>query len=452
MKEQPFLADNPISRSLLVRVWIVCALGLFIDGFDLYITSVAEPFFQRDLHIAPAWLGVVQAAAPIGAALGAVLIGRVTDHLGRKAMLVQNFMLFVVAALLSAFSWNIYALCAFRFLVGFGIGADYPICAAYLAEMSPRQSRGKLMASAMFINCLASPIGVGIAYLIFSIHHELDVWRYMFAFGALPALVTLIIRYRLPESFIWKINRRLRSGKQEKLKTEYRKLFSHNYLKATIALCLCWFLMDISYYGVGLFTPAILGALHLGDGGSLMSNASTIIESTLFVNAFVAFGAFLSIFAIDRMPRVSLQKSGFLLSFIGLLGLAVSSHFHAQLVVPLVFAGFIIFNIFVNFGPGITTYLLPAEIYPTEIRATGHGVASGVAKLGAFAGTLFLPVLMKNLGVNMTVFILALTLLVGYALTNLLKSYDMSSLHELADYKRESPALAAVHTENPETA
>src|SRR3990167_11298951 len=88
-----------MSKSLLLRIWIVCALGLFIDGFDLYVTSVAEPLFQKSFSLSPLWLGLTQAAAPIGAALGAILIGHITDRVGRKAMLAFNFILFVVAAL-----------------------------------------------------------------------------------------------------------------------------------------------------------------------------------------------------------------------------------------------------------------------------------------------------------------------------------------------------------------
>src|SRR3990167_5340673 len=159
-----------MQKKLLMQIWIVCALGLFVDGFDLYITSVAEPLFQKSMQLTPFWHGFSQAVAPIGAAIGAVLIGFLADRFGRKAMFMFNFSLFVVATLLSALSWDVYSLCFFRFLVGFGVGADYPVCAAYLAEMSPNQSRGKLMASAMFVNCLASPVGIGIAYVIFSFY------------------------------------------------------------------------------------------------------------------------------------------------------------------------------------------------------------------------------------------------------------------------------------------
>ena len=415
-------------KSLLFRIWVVCALGLFVDGFDLYITSVAEPLFKKSLALSPLWLGITQAAAPIGAAIGAVLIGYITDRVGRKTMLAFNFILFIVATVLSALAWDVYSLCIFRFLVGFGVGADYPICAAYLSEMAPNQSRGKLMASAMFINCLASPVGITVSYFIFSLYPHVDAWRWMFAFGALPATLALLLRANLPESFVWRANQRLRQKKE--IQSGYRTLFNKRYFKATIALCMAWALMDISYYSVGLFTPDILTAMHLAGSGNFISDTKKIVESTIFLNSFVALGALLSIVIIDKVPRVGLQKVGFLAGFLGLLMISMSTYFNAASVYPLIFAGFLTYNVFINMGPGTTTYLLPAEIYPSSIRGTGHGLASGIAKLGAFLGTILLPQFQQAFGIHMTLFFLSFTLFFGYLLTFMLKDYPLDIVVE----------------------
>src|SRR5262249_39748656 len=129
--------DENNNKSLAFRVWIVCALGLFIDGYDLYIASVAEPFINAIYHPSSLMIGLTQAVAPLGAVFGAIIVGRLADMLGRKSMLMINLIFFVLIAICSAFAWNITSLCVFRFLLGFGVGADYPICAAYLAEMIP---------------------------------------------------------------------------------------------------------------------------------------------------------------------------------------------------------------------------------------------------------------------------------------------------------------------------
>lgn len=406
------------NKRLLLHVWIVCALGLFIDGYDLYISSAAEPFINALYHPTPFMIGLIQAAAPIGAALGALLIGRVADKIGRKSLLIFNLIFFVIIALLSACAWNTSSLCIFRFLIGFGVGADYPICAAYLAELIPKNKSRQFIAAAMFINCLASPAGVAVAWLMFKFHPTLDVWRWMFASGAIPAVIALFLRAKLPESFVWQAQKKL--YQTQPFFQNYQKLFSLTLKKTTICMCLSWFFLDISYYGIGLFAPAVLRAVNLSEHADLLSSANEMLMSTLFINAFVVLGAFCAIFVIAKMNPFKLQKIGFLLSFLGLLILSFSGTSPNEFTITMIFSGFILFNFFVNFGPGLTTYLLPAELYATEIKATGHGFAASCGKMGAAIGTIFLPILQFYIGIYYTVGILAITLLVGWVLTHIL--------------------------------
>ncbi len=392
--------EESYSKKLIIRIWIVCSLGLFIDGYDLYISSIAEPFINALYHPTPFMMGLTQAIAPLGAAIGAIIFGRVSDVFGRKKLLIFNLLFFVVIALLSAFAWNNVSLCVFRFLIGFGVGADYPICAAYLAETTPKEKTNQLIAAAMFLNCLASPVGALVGWVAFKVYPSIDVWRWIFASGAIPAVFALLLRAKLPESFIWKAHQRLRSNfsnisnisKSSFLK-DFKKIFSPELVKITLCLSVSWFLLDISYYGIGLFTPAVLQALHISSHADLMNSATALLKSTLLVNSFVMLGAFAAIFFAAKVDAFKLQKIGFMVSFIGLLILSLSRTTGKEINLNMVFSGFILFNFFVNFGPGMTTYLLPAKLYSTDIKATGHGFAAGLGKFGAFIGTLFLPML-----------------------------------------------------------
>lgn len=406
------------NKRLFIHVWIVCSLGLFIDGYDLYISSVAEPFINALYHPTPFMIGLIQASAPIGATLGALLIGRVADQIGRKSLLIFNLIFFVIIALLSACAWDPISLCIFRFLIGFGVGADYPICAAYLAELIPPNKSRQYIASAMFINCLASPVGVFVAWLLFKYHPTLDVWRWMFASGAIPALIALLLRARLPESFVWQAQQKLHQTTS--FLQNYHKLFTPILKKTTICMCFSWFFLDISYYGIGLFAPTVLRAVNISPQTDLLSGANEMLVSTLFINVFVVLGAFSSILIIAKMNPLKLQKIGFLFSFLGLLILSLSHIPPNSFAMPMIFSGFILFNFFINFGPGLTTYLLPAELYASEIKATGHGVAASCGKMGAAIGTIFLPILQFYVGIYFTVGILAVTLLLGWILTYVL--------------------------------
>lgn len=422
------------NKQLVIHVWIVCALGLFIDGYDLYITSVAEPFINALYHPSSLMIGLTQAAAPLGAVFGAIIIGRLADMVGRKSLLIMNLVFFVFIALLSACAWNITSLCIFRFLLGFGVGADYPICAAYLAEMIPQNKSSQFIATAMFINCLASPIGVLVAWLLFKIYPYMDVWRWMFASGAIPALIGLLFRAKLPESFLWKAHQQLQ---QRNLFSHYHHLFSAKMIKITLSLCACWFLLDISYYGIGLFTPHVLRALHLSSHANFISAQTEVLKNTLLVNVFVSMGAFAVIFFVNHVSLIRLQKVGFLFSF---LGLAILSFSYLSTNLSLIFTGFILFNFFINFGPGISTYLLPAQLYKPECKATGHGLAAGTGKFGAFVGTVFLPIFQARLGIYLTVSILAGTLIIGWLLTWLLEK-EKAKLYNLREEEEDKSLL-----------
>lgn len=434
--------EEKYSKQLIIRIWIVCSLGLFIDGYDLYISSIAEPFINALYHPSPFMIGLTQAIAPLGAAMGAIIFGRISDMVGRKKLLIFNLVFFVVIALLSALAWNNISLCVFRFLIGFGVGADYPICAAYLAETTPKEKTNQLIAAAMFLNCLASPVGAFVGWIAFKIYPSIEVWRWIFASGAIPAVFALLLRAKLPESFLWRAHQRLRLTSQKKsFIKDFKKLFSPKFARITLCLSFSWFLLDISYYGIGLFTPSVLEALHVSSHADLMSSATDLLKSTLLVNLFVMLGAFTVIFYVEKINIFTLQKIGFLFSFFGLLILSNSHIGFNSVNFYMIFSGFILFNFFVNFGPGMTTYLLPAKLYDTEIKATGHGFAAGLGKFGAFIGTLFLPLLQSWIGIYKTVGVLSMTLLLGVVLTYILGKQESTS-DLTSDWTEELGAVA----------
>lgn len=393
--------------TLSIHIWIVCALGLFIDGYDLYISSIAEPFINATYHPSPLMLGCIQAAAPLGAACGALIIGMLADKIGRKKMLLANLIFFVVIAIFSACAWNSLSLCLSRFLIGVGVGADYPIVAAYLAEMMAEKTRNKMIAYAMLLNCLASPIAAIFGWTLSHYYTDNLIWRYLFAAGALPACLGLFLRARLPESFLWQASKHLQKNKY--FMQQLPSLFAPSYLRATLCLSLCWFLQDISYYGIVLFTPFILRVTHI----------SNMLKSTLLVNIFVSLGALAACFIINKIHPLRLQKIGFFYAATGLILLSLSAENNS-----IVLVGFILFNFFINMGPGITTYLLPTEYYPSHIKASGHGYATACGKLGACLGALCLPYLQVHLGIYITVAMFAGTLLLGYLLTTLLEDNE----------------------------
>ena len=171
---------------------------------------------------------------------------------------------------------------------------------------------------------------------------------------------------------------------------------------------------------MALFTPLILSDLNTNFGGDFFTNMTETVQRTLYVSSFIVIGSLVAMWVITKVKVVNLQRKGFFRIFCGLLLISLSGGSLSQLNILLMFTGFVVFNFFISLGPAVTTFLLPTRVYPTEIRATGHGMAAGGGKLGAFVGVVTLHVLVGRLGLNFTMLILALTALGGYLLTRML--------------------------------
>ncbi len=161
------------------RIWLLSAMGVFLDGFDLFIIAIAMPLIVETLSTSPAIQGLISASAVLGAIVGAAVLGHFTDRWGRKYLYVVDLSIFVVFAVLSGFSWNTYSLIAFRFLLGIGVGADYPICASYVTEFMPARIRGKMLVGAFSFQALGMLGAAVTGLLLLNAFPSQDCWRLM---------------------------------------------------------------------------------------------------------------------------------------------------------------------------------------------------------------------------------------------------------------------------------
>jgi MFS family permease len=171
-------------------------------------------------------------------------------------------------------------------------------------------------------------------------------------------------------------------------------LFSRPYRTRTLLVSVPWFLMDIATYGVGLFTPVILGAMHFGAGatGTIAADFADAKGSGA-IDAFLLVGFLVGLWAVPRFGRIRMQVVGFLGMMLGMLVLlyaSLAAH-GTSAQVPLIIGGFVLFNLAMNAGPNATTFTLGPELFPTAVRALASGFGAAVAKAGATLGTFLLP-------------------------------------------------------------
>ncbi|MFA4826613.1 MAG: MFS transporter [Methanoregula sp.] len=460
--------DSPFTLKH-AHIWFLSSMGIFLDGFDLFVLSIALPLIIVQFSATPLEQGIVGAAAVIGAIFGALIGGKLCDRFGRKKVFIADLFIFIIFAVLSAFAWNIESLILFRFLLGVGIGADYPACASYVSEFMPKRIRGRMLIAAFSFQAVGIFVAAGVGLLILALYPSESSWRWMMVAGAVPALVILVLRRGLPESARWHIQRRewklavgvvrymipdftMKEGikppvadivqkKPEKeparpsFMSSYAELFTQKNLQKTILITVPWFFMDFAFYGVGIFSPILIASM-LGTHATGLNFIAQDFYSTgytVLLDVFLILGFILNILFVEKLGRIRLQLAGFIGMAAGLFILAASAS-GSETIIALAFVGFGLFNLLQNWGPNATTFLLPAELFPTRLRATAHGFASGFAKIGAACGIIFVPLMKSSYGVSYTVIIMGIICLIAFVVTWLTR-IDMTgrSLEELEE-------------------
>lgn len=447
--------EAKLDASDITRVmWLLWALSaglIALDGFDFFIIGVALPFLQQDFDLSSSEMGAVAVAAIAGSLVGSLTLGPVTDKIGRQVMLLIDIAIFVVATAGTAFAWNAASLIAFRFLVGVGIGADYPISVSYITENVPARLRGRMVIGAFTFQAVGALLGaitgLIIIYLFQTFHPDSIepaihyAWRWMLGVGLGLAIVVGILRLSFllesPRYYIAKGEYDAASKAASLLLNEpivvtpetdpperepslpYQALFSRKYQRNTLFAAVPWFLQDIATYGIGIFTPAIIGALAYANEANFMAKEMASARGAALVDLFLIAGFLIALWLIDRAGRVRLQIIGFLGMALGLIVLAASSALqlenHANTIA--VFIGFFIFNLMMNAGPNSTTFLLSGEVFPTSIRASGAGFAAAIAKAGAVLGAFGLPILQRVWGVVPLLLLLAVICVLAAVIT-----------------------------------
>ena len=184
--------------------------------------------------------------------------------------------------------------------------------------------------------------------------------------------------------------------------------------------------MDIATYGVGLFTPAILGAIEIfGRTRGITAHDFALAEGSAIIDLFLLVGFLLGVWMVPRFGRIRMQAVGFAGMAVGMfMLLAAVGLTNSNLHIPLVFAGFILFNLLMNAGPNSTTFTLAPILFPTQLRGTAGGFAAGVAKLGATLGVFLLPILKEKFGVPSVLGIVSAVSLLGLVVTLILRRED----------------------------
>ncbi len=456
------------------KAMITSGMGFFTDAYDLFIIGVALSILTPIWHLTPLEIGLLGSTSLLAAAFGALIFGRLADVIGRHTIYALTLVVLGVGAIASALSPGIYWLIAFRFILGVGIGGDYPISATLMSEYANRRDRGKMVTMVFSMQALGLIMGplVALLLLVSGLNHDL-VWRIMLALGAVPAFATFYLRLLISETpryalamqgdlngamrTINTVTRKAQDNsetrpatlnKQKTKKTERRRtwlflLFKAPYVRWLIGTAGCWFLLDVAYYGTTISSPLVLKSLN--SHATLVTNM--LYTLLIFVIAALP-GYILAIFTIDRLGRKVIQCLGFTLMTLAYALIAFVPKLSTLTLPFLLVYGVSYF--FTEFGPNVTTFVYPAEVFPVMIRTTGHGIAAALGKTGAFLGALLFPYLLATFHLSGAMGFAAIVSFLGLLLTIfLLPEPNQRSLEEISNEhevlgRHEEPVAAAV--------
>jgi PHS family inorganic phosphate transporter-like MFS transporter len=435
------------------KIMFISGMGFFTDAYDLFIIGVVMSLLKPIWHVGKVEEGLVESTALLASAIGALLFGRVADMLGRKRIYGVEVLVLAAGAIASAFSPNIWWLIGFRFILGVGIGGDYPVSATIMSEYAGKAHRGMLVTLVFAMQAAGLIVGplVASGLLLTPLSHDI-IWRILVSVGALPALAVYGARRHLKESprFLKAAGHEEdASGKLKKASHFDKKTHSVSFwdgfhrlvdnkriLARLVGASLAWFLMDFAYYGNTVSSPLVLSAL--GSDHTILQK--TLTQLGIFA-VFAAPGYAVAALTMDKLGRKTIQCLGFgmMAGAFGLL--AVIPNVEKLTITFLLIYGFSYF--FTEFGPNATTFVYPSELFPVRVRTTAHGIAASMGKIGGFVGVFTFPFFMHWHGLPAAEGAAAIVSCLGLIVTFfLLPETKGKSLEELSE-QPETPAETA---------
>jgi MFS family permease len=390
----PISASNEYTAGQRYAIMISAMLGYILDFYDVLIFPFLLPAIQRSMSLSLTEVGSLQALTLFGSAIGGALFGVVGDRFGRKTSLQLTIILFSVAALVSAFAWNYWSLAILRLITGIGLGGEYGVGMVLFNEAWKKGSRGfgaaALQGCAVIASSTASIVGI---WLIATFSDEWS-WRIGLLTGGAPILLTIFIRFFMPESKIWQEYDAERRAGRDMAKPQTLPLadiFRNGLARQTIVAFVWMMSYMLCYYSVVSFIPTLL----LRD----MHTPGDVVRTTAVLLSVVSGLCYLANgFFNDRAGR----RAGAIvpaLFWVGsLLGMAM---WGSQL-----YAGskteWPMFWLYIAFGMGNValgvTGVWISELYPVNLRATAVSTFyMGGRGLGSIAPVV-VPLVAAHLG------------------------------------------------------
>ncbi len=386
------LREGGLSRFHKKAILVTGAAWTFV-AMEILLVGFVAPTFTAIWHLDGRMQGLVNSAALAGSLCGSLVLGRLADRIGRRAIFQYAILWYAVFTAGTALAWGPWSVMTFRFLAGLGLGGLLVVDPSMLAEYLPPQRRGRLLVFLDFWWPVGLLLATGLSFLFLGPNFNRFgdwSWRYLFLAAAFPAFLAFVVRRTLPESPYF-LARSGRSSEAAEVLEEItgrpveagavsappepessvRELVAPALRGRAATTALVWIALNVSYYGLFLWLPFVLqGEKHFHVDLYLLLALSALSQ-------FPGYGA--AIWLVERIGRKP-TLAAFL--FLG----GVSAYAFAAADTQGVYITALFFVGFFNLGAWGAVYPYTAELFPTRLRSSAFGLMEGVGKAAAIAG------------------------------------------------------------------
>jgi MFS transporter, SP family, galactose:H+ symporter len=385
-------------KGRILLIALVAATGGLLFGFDTGVISGALPFLKQNWQLTDGDIEWVTTSVLIGALLGAIFSGKLSDIIGRKRMIIINAVIFSIGAAGSAAASSIALLIVMRVIIGVAIGITSYVAPMYIAEISPAKKRGGLVT----LNQLMITVGILVSYItdyLLSNDSNAASWRWMFLVGILPALVLLLGMFFLPETPRWLISKgRQAEGKRVLEMVEEPALVGQTleniqkdmqleaqskgramdvfrpWLRVPLIITVgIFFFQQFSGVNTIIYYSPIIFKMS-----GIVSNQGSILPA-IIIGVVNVLSCLLSVFLLDRVGRRRLYIIGICGMIPSLALLGVCFYYKEALGASLpVFAvlSIVAYIAFIAISLAPLGWLLISEVFPTSVRGVGMSIGS----------------------------------------------------------------------------
>jgi len=370
---------------------LLCLIGLpyALAAMTLLLISLPLPLISKEFGLLGPLAGFLGGSVFIGMFLGATSFGFIADKVGRKSALEIALLIFGLATILCSLASNWLHLIMLRVLTGIGIGATIPLCFVYLAEFTEKTTRGRVLVLLDSFWAYGWIVATLLGYLVIPVYG----WRSYFITSGIPILLSLpILHFSLRETPLY-----VSKGRRASLLTNLKTLWSKSLIRATLCTWIMWFSMVFGYYSFFLW---IIGYMR-----RLGYPLPTAYLYSLLTSFAQLPGYFSAAYLIDKWGRKPTLSTYSLVTAVSVIGFSFSrSSFEIVLWLSLI--------CFFCLGAWGVVMCYTAEPYPTHVRGTGYGFASGFGRIAGIIGPTLIGYLLSGLGLTTTLQVVSLAFVV----------------------------------------